>query len=129
MMNEPALERLTQRLGRLEREVKCWRVGIVCSLAVLGIVALLPGTSFTASPRVVEASKFILRDDAGKVRATMHANPGGSFDFSIFDADEKHIALLSQWGLYFFWGSQRARASMFWKGEPLLYLTDKDGKV
>jgi hypothetical protein len=67
-----------------------------------------------------------IHETSGRVRATMTANSGGSFDFSIFDADEKLIALLSQWGLHFYWGTQRARASMFWKGEPALHFADKD---
>jgi hypothetical protein len=129
LMNELALASLMQRLDRLERELRWWKRGVVFGLAVLGVIALVPTASFTAAPQVVEATKFVLRDDAGKIRATMQAGAGGPFEFTINDAAEKRIAQLSQWGLYFFWGSPQARASLFWDGQPLFYITDKDGTV
>jgi len=127
-MNESAYASLAQRLDRLEREVKWWKRGIVLSLAAVGALAL-PAASFTAAPKVVEATRFVLRDDAGKIRATMQAGPGGPFEFTINDASEQRLAQLTQWGLYFYWGSQQARASVFWDGQPLIYITDKDGTV
>ncbi|HEY7648858.1 MAG TPA: hypothetical protein VID04_07615 [Methylomirabilota bacterium] len=127
-MNEPALASLAQRLHRLERELRWWKRGVF-GLAVLAVVALVPSVSFTAAPRVVEATRVVLRDDAGKVRATMQASAGGPFEFTINDANEQRLAQLSQWGLYFFWGSKEARASMFWNGQPLIYITDKDGTL
>jgi hypothetical protein len=108
--------------------LRWWKRGVF-GLAVLAVVALVPSVSFTAAPRVVEATRVVLRDDAGKVRATMQASAGGPFEFTINDANEQRLAQLSQWGLYFFWGSKEARASMFWNGQPLIYITDKDGTL
>jgi hypothetical protein len=127
-MNQSALASLAQRLDRVERELKWWKRGMALGLVALSAIGL-PTVSFTAAPGVVEATKVVLRDDAGKIRATMQASAGGPFEFTINDANEQRLAQLSQWGLYFFWGSKEARASMFWNGQPLIYITDKDGTL
>jgi hypothetical protein len=67
-MSGATLDDLTRRLERLERQNRGLKLGVLgavaaaCALVVVGAVP---------SQRVVEAEKFVLRDDAGRERAVL----------------------------------------------------------
>ncbi len=64
-MIEPILDTLTQRLDRLEREVRWWRFG------TLGVLLLLAGVGAAPRGTTLEAERLILRDASGKPRLVL----------------------------------------------------------
>lgn len=79
-MSEPTLDMLTQRLDRLERELRRWRLTALFSGLLLGTLVLMGQAP--ANRRVVEAEKFVLRNLDGKVRAVLGAEMPGSAPLS-----------------------------------------------
>jgi len=63
-MSTPHMDTVLGRLDRLEREVRCWRLGamvlLTCAVAVLVMGQTLP------KPQVIEAQRFILKSPDGK---------------------------------------------------------------
>lgn len=73
-MTEPTLVTLTQRLDRLEREGRRWRlVGALASLVVLALAVMGQAVPRTRS---VDAEEFILKDRMGKRRAVLGVTQG-----------------------------------------------------
>lgn len=70
-MTTPTLDTVTQRLDRLEREVRRWRRGATVLIA-LAAAMLVTGQSLP-KPRLIEAEKFIVKDETGRVRAIFGA--------------------------------------------------------
>jgi hypothetical protein len=69
-MSVATLDTLEKRLGRLEREIRWWRVG------ALGAVVLL--VALGAAPRgtTLEAERLVIRDAKGTVRAVLGSETG-----------------------------------------------------
>jgi len=91
-MSEPTLDRLTQRLDRLERENRRLKVTgavLVLALAAGGVMGQVP----KAVPRVVEAERFVLRDTKGKVLATL-GTEASTPSLALFDQNGKTRAVL-----------------------------------
>src|SRR5215471_16571393 len=68
-MQEVTLDTLAQRMNRLEREVRRWRLGaamlLTCAIAILVMGQTLPKS------QVIEAQGFILKGRDGKVHAIL----------------------------------------------------------
>src|SRR5207244_2465582 len=99
-------DRLTERLESLERAQRRWR------LTSAATMLLLAGIGFTAaaaprSPQLVpeaplmgpavgeiRAKRFLLVDDAGKLRAVLGAATGGAVSLGLIDNDDKIRSVL-----------------------------------
>ncbi len=109
-MNYPRIDNTAQRLNRLERDNL--RLKQLAVLVLLGVAAILfMGQSKPqGSAKVVEAERFILRDESGKVRARLEVVKE-KVGLDIHDED----------------GTIRASLTLIRDGAPSLNLYDKDG--
>jgi hypothetical protein len=69
-MDEPTSSTLIERLERLEREVRWWRLGAVVAGGLLGLVALVGATKPPVADEV-RAKRFVLVDEAGREHARL----------------------------------------------------------
>jgi len=116
-MNEPTLDKLVQRMDRLERENRWWRCGalllVVLTAATVLILVLTGGTvpkgQGTLNPRIIEAEKFVLKDANGRVRGVL----GDVFGFGE-DASGavKDYRGLGNYGLYLYGSDGRFLAGL-----------------
>lgn len=67
-MNEPTIETLARRLDRVERENRRLKKAGVVALAVIAAVVLMGQVK---AKKVVEAEKFVLRNNGGIIRAML----------------------------------------------------------
>ena len=74
-MNEPTMETLAQRLDRVERENRRLKQAGVVALAVIAAVVLMGQATGSEVAKVIQAEKFVVRDAAGTVRATLGSDP------------------------------------------------------
>jgi len=88
-------DHLTRRLDRLERENR--RLKLVGGLALLGMAALtvMGQTAPTSVANTLEAERFVLRDGAGNVRATLGLRPDGTAALALADDTQQDRAVLS----------------------------------
>jgi len=82
-MTDPTLDVLTQRLDRLERELRRWKVLGGATVVVLGFVLGLGPTS-AKPPDEVRAKRFILVGQDGKDRAILGSSLDGWPFLSLF---------------------------------------------
>jgi hypothetical protein len=103
-MSPTTSERLTERLDRLERELRWWRRGGVAACLALAVLVtmgqVIPGA------KVLEAEKFVLKDPKGKVRAVLGNAYGG---LSVTPID---MRTEGQYGLHFYGADGRSRAAV-----------------
>ncbi len=108
-MDDPTLDALTQRLDRLERRLRRWRIlgsiawavliaGNILSLLLLVEVSRQLGAAMEemagadeAVETVVVAKRFILVDDDGNPRAVLALRADGSPSLAFSDKDGKLI--------------------------------------
>jgi len=90
-MDESALECLTRRLSRLERENRrLKRVGV---LLVVGAAAAALMGQAPPTPSTVESQRFVVKDATGQPRAVLGATADGSI-FELYDKDgERRVAM------------------------------------
>src|SRR6185312_14720923 len=92
-MEATRIDALTDRLDRLEktnerlgRECRRWRkagLGTVLGAVVLAVC----GANMADEDKTVEASHFVLRDDAGRMRAALGMRPDGTPGLGLFDVN------------------------------------------
>ena len=94
-MSDGMLDHLTQRLDRLERENR--RLRLLGALALLGASALVLMGQTAPSPVVntLEAERFVLRDGAGNVRASLGLRPDGTAALVLADDTQQERVVLS----------------------------------
>ena len=94
-MSEPVHDHLTRRLDRLERENR--RLKLLGGLALIGVAALtvMGQTPPTPVANTLEAERFVLRDHAGNVRATLGLRPDGTAALALADDTQQDRAVLS----------------------------------
>lgn len=149
----------TTRVEALEREVARWRWLTVAALIfALGPQAAgaLRSARAAERPRTIEAAAFVVRDEAGLVRATLGTKGrGAGAGLSLYDAQGNHVvglaftdgafldlihptgvqtrvgALASGGGLTVSDAAGRRRlvAGVDRAGEPQVELRDKDGQA
>ncbi len=94
-MGEPSPHTLVERLERLERENRWWRLGCLLSLLIVTAVFVM-GQS--PGPKTVEATRFIVKDSKGKVRAVL----GSQWAGVVFEAAPAWNPDHGQQGLHFY---------------------------
>jgi hypothetical protein len=117
-MNESTLETLAGRVGRLEGQVRRWRRGAMVVVAVGAVVALaltmrvsgqaVPKPPVSATPRVIEAEKFIVKDRDGRIRVVLGpafgwveagtetaALEGRTFGLHVYESEGMKLGLLA----------------------------------
>lgn len=75
------LKTLQQRVDRLEREVRRWRLFGPAALALLGLIVLLGATGQKVEDEV-RAKSFVLVDQQGRQRAVLNVVPLPFFDIA-----------------------------------------------
>jgi hypothetical protein len=88
-MSKQQTEMLVQRLDRLERETRLLKRTGVAALAAIAAVMLMGQALPSKVAKLVEAEKFLVRDAAGKPRATLGLLPDGSPSLNLIDG---HLA-------------------------------------
>jgi hypothetical protein len=94
------------QIQRLEKRVRV-TAALACGLALLSFAVLLAGAQ--TAPNVVEAQKFVLKDESGRIRAELLSQGGGP---SLVYYDRE--------------GNRRANFSAADDGSAWLHFTDKD---
>jgi hypothetical protein len=94
-VSDTSYDHLTRRLDRLERENR--RLKLLGGLALLGVAAVTVMGQSTPAPvaNTLEAERFVLRDGAGNVRATLGLRPDGSAALALADDTQQDRAVLS----------------------------------
>ncbi len=115
-MNEPSMEVIRQRLSHLERENRRFKYGGVLLLIVIAALIMMGQAKPSKVAKVIEAERFVLKDDEGKVRATL------GFDKSEF-SHKMGFTLYSESGERRMW--QGVRDKRQWVGQ-IFY--DQKGK-
>ena len=126
-MDNPELHDVRLRLGRLEREVRWWRLG------ALGAMVLL--VALGAAPRgtTLEAERLVIRDAKGTVRAVLGTETVGrglpSFPMGL--GLSKELPPDRRFGLYVYRedGVEAAGLTLTSDGEPFLILRDRQDKA
>ncbi|MFQ5684928.1 MAG: hypothetical protein ACE5HC_16870 [Candidatus Binatia bacterium] len=93
-MNEAALEGLTQRLDRMERENRRWKLLGVSAIAAFATVVLMGQSPTAMVAKVLEAEKFVVRDTNGNNVAELGSIHGSSF-LHLTDKDKSGSVSLS----------------------------------
>jgi hypothetical protein len=92
-MNERAMAELTERVDRLEEEIRrLQRAAVVGLILAVGFFAILVIVALhSVAPSVVEAERFAFRDARGKVRAELAMVSNGSRTLRLTDSEGKVI--------------------------------------
>jgi len=81
-------EELAGRVAYLERENRNLRRWLVATgLAVCATILLGQATAATTTPQVLEARRFVLKDDQGRERAVLGLGADGSARLTFFPQD------------------------------------------
>jgi len=107
-MNEPTMDTLKQRIDRLEREARRWRVLAFGLLAVWSLVILLGATR--GVPDELKARRFVVVDETGTTRGS-------------FSASGKVASLVLTGNT----GRRRITLAVLGRGAPLLMFSDSSG--
>ena len=78
-MTEPTLNALTQRLDRLEREVRWWKLVGSAAVGLLGVIFLL-GAAGGKVTGELRAKRFLVVDEGGGARAILGSSGLGLYD-------------------------------------------------
>ena len=81
------IDDLVARVESLERSARRWRRGCV-GLALCCLVGVAAGAM---KPNTVTATKFVLLDDKGKQRASLHTGDFGLASLDFNDPDDKSV--------------------------------------
>lgn len=81
----------TDRLERIERELRYWRAAFATVVMVILLIA-----AEKKDTRSVSAHEFVLTDDQGKRRGLLHVDSTGSAALELMDANERVFATLDE---------------------------------
>jgi hypothetical protein len=110
-MEKPSIVALAERVDRLERENRLWRLGGGLAL-IVGLVVMLGGAQGIPDSKTVEAEQFILRDRNGRERAKLGLAADGAPALFLRGTDGNNRAILmvseedDSGSLYLFGGGQ-----------------------
>ncbi len=93
-MVEPTMETLARRLDRVERENRWLKQAGVVALAVIAAVVLMGQATQGKVAKVVEAEKFVLRDEKGNIRGDLVVN-GGIPSLNLYGEAKHNYAIVS----------------------------------
>lgn len=131
-MREPTFDTLTQRLDRVERENRWWKVLGTATVAVLGLVLFLGATGSKVAEEIL-ARRFVLMDKDGKARASLVVEDHGLPSLTFFDSEgqgRSTLALDAKGPTLVFMdadGRPRAGLAVGADGSPVLLLRGSDG--
>jgi hypothetical protein len=135
-MQEYTLEILMQRVQKLEREIRRWRRCGAVALTGVTAALLMGQAPPPPVPKVVEAQRFVLRDESGDARAVLAVGPDGTVGLGLHDKGGTARAWLSlgpqgspTFALFDNTAKPRATLRLWPDGVPRLALNDKDGGV
>ena len=77
---------LTQRLDRLEREVRWWKLFGGSAMALLGLVLLIAATGVKVAD-AIRTKRFVLVDTNGKRRAEWGVSTAGAVGLNLYGKD------------------------------------------
>ncbi len=134
---------VAERLDRLEamnramgRECRRWRLGAGAAVLVAAVLAAGGANKEAFVPRSLEAKNFVLKDEAGRVRASLGFRQDGTPGFALMDEQSKvRLALdLATNGapgvnLYDPSGALLAAVAVRPDGSPGLGFFDPTGKI
>ncbi len=112
-MYGPTMDTIIQRLDRLEREARWWKILASVSVVFLGLVFLMGAVVGGRSADEVRARQFVLVDASGKVRAGLSVGSDGSAALALLDLK----------------GKTRAGLTVLPSGLPRLRLYDEEEKA
>lgn len=141
-MDVAQITALTDRLNQLEttnqglaRECRRWRRVGMGALAA-GLLVAFCGANLADADKTVEASHFVLRDEAGRMRAALGMRPDGTPGLGLFDLNGQvrlsfDLASSGSPGvnLYDKAGTLQAALAVRPDGTPGFGLFDGEGKV
>lgn len=119
-MDQAQVGALVDRLDRLERtnqtlasECRRWRRGAGAVLVVGMVLGLAGAKEIERIPRTLAAQNFVLRDEAGRVRASLGFRADGTPGFALMDEQSR----------------VRLALDLCADGAPAVNLYDKDGTL
>jgi hypothetical protein len=115
-MDMRQIDALAERIGRLERANRRWRIGAGVAL-IAGFVVIVGGAQRADEAKSVEAAQFIVRDKEGKERARFGLASNGEPALFIRGKDGEARVLLQSsddvGGLFLTGADGRSR--FFWR--------------
>jgi len=111
-MTEPTIGEMTERLRRLERQGRAFRLAVV--IAILGLIGQTAYDHFRLhDARTIAAENFAVRNARGEVVALLGVGPNGQPSLALSDAS----------------GRVRAAINLAPSGTPSIMLADADKTV
>lgn len=92
-MTGASISLLLQRVERLERELRRWRIAGVASLLVVALIVLL-GATISGVPAEIRAHRLVVMDDRGKDRIVLDARDDAGVVF--YDKQGTPVARLDE---------------------------------
>ena len=120
-MDQEYIDTVAQRLDRLERENRWWRVIACAAVGVLGFVMLTGATGSKVADEV-KARKFIVVDKKGTKRGEFGMVAEGVMP--LMPLGYIHLALFDKK-----YGVMRSTMALVGDDSPHLYLNGKDGQI
>src|SRR5262245_58976560 len=115
-MDTPMIDGLVERLERLEQENRRWRRAAV-AIGLVGAMGLLIGAARQGGPKTVEAERFVVKGEDGKVYAELglHRDERGRA------TGVTHLVFFGEDGKY------RTNYGIGARGAPFLHFMGEDG--
>ena len=85
-MNQPTMDNVVQRMDRLERENRRMKLAGILVLVGITAVIVMGQAKATKVAKVIEAERFVLRDENGRERATLEVVANLAY-FTLRDKD------------------------------------------
>ncbi|TWU27938.1 hypothetical protein [Novipirellula artificiosorum] len=86
---------LLNRLAKIEREVRIWRIFALLSMGCIAVAVTMGASSKPEIPQVLRAKEFQLVDDSGTIRATLKTL-GNSTQLRMHDGSKKsEVAIIA----------------------------------
>jgi hypothetical protein len=133
-MNELTMDKMVQRIDRLEKENRWLKhIGVLVLVGIAAVVLMGQAMSSRVA-KVIQAEKFVLRDSSGRIRAELSTLHGGEPSLVLFDKSLITRAVLGvingspRLDIYDGNGMRRAVLGATLDGSPRLELYNPDGE-
>lgn len=133
-MNEPTMDKLVQRLDRLERDNRRMKRFGALVIVLIAAVVLMGQSTISKVVSVVEAEKFVLRDSSGRKRALLTASDS-NVTFSLYDrkgAIGVSLETIDDKGSSLFLTDKKSKIRLLLRskeGMPKVMIIDKNGRI
>ncbi|HTK91311.1 MAG TPA: hypothetical protein VL948_13765 [Verrucomicrobiae bacterium] len=135
-MSDSGLSALTQRVDRLERDLRWWKC--VAGLGgMLAVAAGLLGQAPAGAPvKSVDAERFNLRDAGGNLRALLGTTSDGATSLLLYNAtgvNQAGLGVMADGSTSVFLANPAGRTvtelTLYRDGTPTLVFRDRNGKT